>query len=286
VYSFDPAGSKRVRVFWVVTQSASIPWSLLSNSIDPWVFAGLTEPENPKVGLMSAMDSFSLGPVVITVSSVKEGEVGAETLCIVEGTGARFCSFWSGVLGRKKYDRRSGKELPTFLRIFPPPVEKIVIKMTTKIGIRNAIIRLWYYTVGMRKRKRVVIFGIFDGVHAGHRSLFRQARKYGDDLIVIVGRDSASLRWKGKNPMYSQETRLSLVVKEKWVDQAVLGDEEQSIYRVLEELQPDVICLGYDQEALAVDLKLWLQMHNKNTPAILLKPFKPNTHHTSLLKKK
>jgi FAD synthetase len=133
----------------------------------------------------------------------------------------------------------------------------------------------------MNKRKKAVVFGIFDGVHDGHRDLFRQAKEYADELVVIVGRDSASLKWKGKNPMYSQETRLSLVVKEKWVDQAVLGDEEQSIYRVLEELQPDVICLGYDQKALAVDLKLWLQMRNKNTPVIVLKPFRPETFHNS-----
>lgn len=285
MYSLDPAGSKRVRVFWVVTQSVSIPWSLLSNSIDPWVLTGLTEPEKPKVGLMSAMVSFSLGPVVIMVSRIKEGVVGVAPR-MTEGAGVCFCSFWSEVLGRKKYDRRSGKELPTFLRIFPPPTEKMVMKMTTKMGIRNAIIQLWYYTVGMRKKKRVVVFGIFDGVHDGHRDLFRQAKEYADELVVIVGRDSASLQWKSKNPMYSQETRLSLVLKEKWVDQAVLGDEEQSTYRVLEELQPDVICLGYDQEALAVDLKLWLQMCNKNTPVIVLKPFKPDTHHTSLLRER
>ena len=133
------------------------------------------------------------------------------------------------------------------------------------------------------KKKRVAVFGIFDGVHEGHRDLFRQAKEHGDELVVIVGRDSASLQWKGKRPRYSQEPRLSLVLREEWVDQAVLGDEEQSTYRVLREFQPDVICLGYDQETLAGDLKLWLQMHNKSTPIILLKPFGPETYHNSFL---
>ena len=93
VYSFDPAGRFKVRVLWVVTQSVSTPWSLLSNSIGPWVFVGFTELENPKVCLMSAIDSFSLGPVVIMVSSIKEGVVGVGAFRIAEGAGACFCSF-------------------------------------------------------------------------------------------------------------------------------------------------------------------------------------------------
>ena len=134
----------------------------------------------------------------------------------------------------------------------------------------------------MKKRNKVVVFGIFDGIHEGHRDLFRQAKEHGDELVVIVGRDSASLKWKGKKPRYSQETRLSLVSREAQVDQAVLGDEEQSTYRVLGVLQPDVICLGYDQEALAGDVKPWLQLNGKNILLIVLKPFGPETYHNSL----
>ena len=35
----------------------------------------------------------------------------------------------------------------------------------------------------------VALFGTFDGVHDGHRDLFRQARKYGGRLSVIIARD-------------------------------------------------------------------------------------------------
>ena len=137
----------------------------------------------------------------------------------------------------------------------------------------------------MGKKKRVVVFGIFDGIHDGHRSLFRQAKKYGKELIVIVGRDSASVRWKRRKPKYSQEDRLMMVAQEKKVDRAVLGDEKQSSYNIIEELHPDVICLGYDQHTLADDLKSWLQSNNKSIPLVALKPFKPKTHHNSILKK-
>lgn len=115
-------------------------------------------------------------------------------------------------------------------------------------------------------KKRVVIFGIFDGVHDGHQSLFSQAKEYGDELVVIVGRDSASLRLKGKKPKHPEETRRDLVSKEELVDEAVLGDEKQSSYKMLENLQPDVICFGYDQDKLELDLKKWMEERKRIIP--------------------
>lgn len=130
-------------------------------------------------------------------------------------------------------------------------------------------------------KKRVVVFGIFDGIHEGHRSLFSQAKEYGEELIVIVGRDSASLKWKEKKPKYHQEARRILVSKESGVDQALLGDEEQSSYKILENLHPDGICLGYDQDALEQDLRQWLKEKGENIPLIRLKPYRPDLYHSS-----
>jgi len=129
----------------------------------------------------------------------------------------------------------------------------------------------------------VVIFGIFDGIHDGHRSLFAQAKKHGEELVVIVGRDSASLRLKGKKPKNPEETRRDLVSKEKDVDLAVLGDEEHSTYKVLEEVNPDVICLGYDQANLAEDLKQWMQKIGKKIPLHWLDAHHPEKYHNSAL---
>lgn len=138
----------------------------------------------------------------------------------------------------------------------------------------------------MGKKKRVVIFGIFDGVHDGHRDVFRQAKEHGDELVVIVGRDSASLRWKNKKPRYSEEIRLSLILKEEHVNQAVLGDEDQSTYGVLDRVHPDCICFGYDQDALKKDLERWLKREKRAIPCVVLKPYKETVFHTSLLRKK
>jgi cytidyltransferase-like protein len=130
-------------------------------------------------------------------------------------------------------------------------------------------------------RKRVVVFGIFDGVHEGHRSLFAQAKEHGEELVVIVGRDSASLKWKGKKPKNSQETRRNLVLKESGVSQALLGDEEQSSYEILENLHPDVICLGYDQDDLERDLCTWLSQKGEDILLIRLKSYHPDLYHSS-----
>lgn len=132
-------------------------------------------------------------------------------------------------------------------------------------------------------KKRVVVFGIFDGVHDGHRDLFHQAKEYGDELTVIVGRDSAAMTWKQKKPRFSEQERMTLLRKEPYVASAILGDEEQSTYEVLEELKPDVICVGYDQEDLHTDLLSWMEKKGWDTKIIRLEPYKPEIFHNSKL---
>ena len=135
----------------------------------------------------------------------------------------------------------------------------------------------------MKKKGRVVVFGIFDGIHAGHRDFLRQARAYGDELLAIVGRDESVVRLKGKTPTYPEKTRLDLVAQEEWVSDVILGDEEQSSYRVLGELNPDVICLGYDQRGLRADLEEWTREKGQKIPMYSLEPYHPDTFHNSLL---
>lgn len=136
-----------------------------------------------------------------------------------------------------------------------------------------------------------MVFGIFDGVHDGHRDLFRQALRQAQgkpkqkvELVVIVGRDETALKLKGKKPKYSETERVAMLKKEPLVDSAILGDTELSIYTVLVQCNPDIVCLGYDQQALAEDLKQWLTKEKKRIPIRVLKPYKPELFHSSLLK--
>ncbi|PKB71601.1 MAG: hypothetical protein BZY87_04355 [SAR202 cluster bacterium Io17-Chloro-G6] len=108
------------------------------------------------------------------------------------------------------------------------------------------------------KERHVVLFGTFDGVHDGHRDLFRQARAFGGRLTVIIARDLMVLRLKHQVPKLAERIRHDIVKGEELVDAAAFGDSELSVYHTLKELNPDIICLGYDQQKLGADLKIQL----------------------------
>ncbi|MEX2028091.1 MAG: adenylyltransferase/cytidyltransferase family protein [Candidatus Curtissbacteria bacterium] len=101
---------------------------------------------------------------------------------------------------------------------------------------------------------KVLVFGAFDGLHPGHIDFFKQARKFGDYLIVSVGTDKNVKKIKGKRPLFSQEERKDIVSSLKIVDEAILGAEED-FYGHIKTIAPDVICLGYDQWADEEDVK-------------------------------
>lgn len=133
------------------------------------------------------------------------------------------------------------------------------------------------------QKKRVMVFGTFDVVHQGHRSLFRQARAYGNELVAVVARDEIVKAVKGRLPHFDEETRRAAVEKEKLVDRAVLGDPEDR-YAVIEALKPDVICLGYDQRTFVDQLPNELQKRGISADIIRLKPFKPERYKSSKIK--
>ncbi len=92
---------------------------------------------------------------------------------------------------------------------------------------------------------RVMATGVFDLLHPGHIYFLDEARKLGDELWVVVARDSTARKFKHE-PITSEASRLQLVAALKSVDRALLG-HEGNIYDILDEIRPDVIALGYDQ---------------------------------------
>ncbi len=122
--------------------------------------------------------------------------------------------------------------------------------------------------------KKVMVFGTFDILHKGHLSYFEQARKYGDYLIAVVARDKTVLKIKGKKPRNNEKKRLALV-KEK-ADKALLGNIRDR-YAAIKNIKPDVICLGYDQQASLLDLKKF------NIPIRRLKPYNAHKYKSSKL---
>ncbi len=133
---------------------------------------------------------------------------------------------------------------------------------------------------------KVLVFGTFDGLHNGHLNFFEQAKEFGDYLVVVVGRDSTVQRIKKRFPKMNENERLDAVQKAPFVDYARLGNENVSPYLSVKEVNPDVICLGYDQvdftEKLASAIK---EMGLGHIKIHRLKPFHPEKYKSSLLNK-
>ena len=128
-------------------------------------------------------------------------------------------------------------------------------------------------------------FGSFDVLHKGHENYLKEAKGYGDYLIVVVARDKSILKFKGREPKNDENYRLGGVKKLDFVDEAVLG-RENDIFKVLEDYEPDVICLGYDQETVSEeDLREQIKKRGIKAEVVRAKSFKPEIYKSSILKK-
>jgi FAD synthetase len=106
----------------------------------------------------------------------------------------------------------------------------------------------------VKKGKRVMASGVFDLIHPGHLHFLRKARELGDELIVVIARDSTVQSTK-RHPIVNERSRREMVGALSTVDAAVLGYESSEIVRIIKELSPDIIALGYDQSIEESDLK-------------------------------
>ena len=92
---------------------------------------------------------------------------------------------------------------------------------------------------------KVMASGTFDLLHLGHIYYLKESKKLGDKLIVVVATDKTVRKLKHE-PINPENIRLELVRELKIVDEAYLGHED-NMYEIVEEINPDLIALGYDQ---------------------------------------
>lgn len=105
-----------------------------------------------------------------------------------------------------------------------------------------------------RSRIRIVLAGgVYDVLHLGHLAVLTEAKTYGDVLIVVVATDVTVETLKGRRPVFPEEDRRALVDSLKPVDAAILGYEDVGMgyEQVIDDVKPNVIALGYDQDSLA-----------------------------------
>lgn len=105
----------------------------------------------------------------------------------------------------------------------------------------------------MNKKKEIIVAvsGGFDPVHAGHVRLFKEARKLGDKLVVILNNDN----WLKKKKGYAfipQKDRKEVIEAFECVDNVVItghgkNPKDISVCKELERIKPDIFANGGDR---------------------------------------
>jgi len=102
-----------------------------------------------------------------------------------------------------------------------------------------------------KSEKWVAVSGGFDPLHVGHIRLFKEARKLGDKLVVILNNDNW-LRTKKGFVFMPQKERMELLRSFPFVDSVVLtkhtrDDPDRSVARALRQVRPAVFANGGDR---------------------------------------
>lgn len=107
--------------------------------------------------------------------------------------------------------------------------------------------------VGSKKPKRVVmVSGGFDPIHPGHIRYFRDAKKLGDKLVVVINNDHWIRLKKGKSFM-SAKDRAEVISAFRDVDDIIISThkkntKDMSVCEEILEVRPDVFANGGDRK--------------------------------------
>lgn len=105
----------------------------------------------------------------------------------------------------------------------------------------------------MKNKKIVVaVSGGFDPIHIGHVRMFQEAKKLGDELVIILNNDNWLKKKKGYAFM-SQNERKEIILAFKSVDRVILtkhrsNPKDMSVARDLLALAPDIFVNGGDRK--------------------------------------
>lgn len=104
----------------------------------------------------------------------------------------------------------------------------------------------------IKKRTIVVaVSGGWDPIHVGHIRLFKEAKKLGDKLVVILNNDNWLMKKKGYVFMPQRE-RKELIEALGAVDKVILtvhppNPKDMSVSKELKKLKPDIFANGGDR---------------------------------------
>jgi D-beta-D-heptose 7-phosphate kinase/D-beta-D-heptose 1-phosphate adenosyltransferase len=106
---------------------------------------------------------------------------------------------------------------------------------------RNALARF-----RAKNRKKIIVFtnGCFDVLHRGHVELLREAKGFGDILVVGLNGDASVRRLKGRGrPLVGEKDRAFVIAALEAVDRVVIFGEDTP-FEAIRALEPDVLVKG------------------------------------------
>lgn len=130
---------------------------------------------------------------------------------------------------------------------------------------------------------RVLVFGVFDKLHEGHKYFLEKASELGTELIVSMASEASTVALKDKKPSQTEEDRMRAVKSLPYVNEVVKGDDLIGAYSAIKEYNPNVIATGYDQNALRDHLNEWLKKDGRGVKIEIIDSFEPRIYKSSLL---
>lgn len=131
-------------------------------------------------------------------------------------------------------------------------------------------------------QKRVLIFGTFDILHPGHLHIINKAASLGN-LYIVVARDETVKTIKGIVPVNSELQRKKNLESLNIAEQVVLG-KKRNKFIIIEEINPNIICIGYDQRSFVDALPEELKKRNLDCEIIKIDSFEPEKYKSSKMK--
>lgn len=127
----------------------------------------------------------------------------------------------------------------------------------------------------------VLIFGSFDGLHDGHRSLIEQARQHGA-VTISLAPDTQIQTLKGHIPKHNFTERKQTLLK-NFPDTTIIPSDTDRSWNTVTQTKPDCIVLGYDQTRLQDALETFLKQNNLNIPIHIAESHAPEKYKSSIL---
>lgn len=134
-----------------------------------------------------------------------------------------------------------------------------------------------------RPGKRVVFTnGCFDILHYGHIKYLKEAKAYGDILVVGLNSDASVRKLKGsKRPINTEKDRAEVLAALESVDHIIVFSEDTP-YKLIGSLKPDILVKGGDwrkEKIVGADIVL------ANGGKVLSLPYLKNKSTTNTIKK-